>query len=55
MLSKQIQASEIIAYSDLGTEAIRRFSVVGFPVIVVNDCYGGDAYADGLAEYGPPN
>ena len=35
LLSKRIKKSDIIAYEDLGTEAIRRFEVEDFPVIVV--------------------
>lgn len=51
LLARQIQSAEVIAYSDLGTEAIRRLVVEDFPVIVVNDCHGGDAYADGRKQY----
>lgn len=51
LLSLHIKESEIIAYADLGAEAIRRLVVQDFPVIVVNDCYGGDAYNAGRARY----
>ena len=51
LLSLHIKESEIIAYSNLGAEAIRRLVVEDFPVIVVNDCYGGDAYESGRARY----
>jgi fumarate hydratase subunit beta len=51
LLSKHIKESEIVAYADLGAEAIRRLVVEDFPVIVVNDCYGGDAYESGRARY----
>jgi fumarate hydratase subunit beta len=44
LLSKSITASEVIAYDDLGTEAIRRLEVVNFPVIVVIDSEGTDLY-----------
>ena len=47
LLARQIKSAEIVAYADLGTEAIRRLEIEAFPVIVVNDCFGGDAYADG--------
>lgn len=44
LLSKSIQSSEVIAYDDLGTEAIRRLEVTDFPVIVVIDSEGTDLY-----------
>lgn len=44
LLSKCIVESEVIAYEDLGTEAIRRLHVEDFPVIVVADCAGGNLY-----------
>ena len=44
LLSKCIKSSEIIAYEDLGTEAIRRLEVENFPVIVVFDSEGNDLY-----------
>ena len=47
LLAQHIVASELIAYEDLGTEAIRRLEVRNFPVVVINDCHGGDAYAEG--------
>lgn len=47
LLARQITSAEVVAYPDLGTEAIRRLEVTDFPVIVVNDCHGGDAYATG--------
>ena len=51
MLSKRIKKSDIIAYEDLGTEAIRRLEVEDFPVIVVNDIYGNDLYIEGIKRY----
>ncbi len=51
LLAKRITSAEVIAYEDLGTEAIHRLTVVDFPAIVVNDRYGGDAYQDALKEY----
>ncbi|MFT5194972.1 MAG: fumarate hydratase subunit beta [Cellvibrionaceae bacterium] len=51
LLAQQITSADIIAYADLGTEAIRRLIVKDFPVIVVNDCHGGDAYADGRSRF----
>lgn len=51
LIAKRIVASEIVAYEDLGPEAIRRLEVVDFPVTVINDCRGGDAYAEGRKKY----
>jgi fumarate hydratase subunit beta len=47
LLSKKITESEVIAYEDLGTEAIRRLQVVDFPAIVVYDSRGNNAYGSG--------
>ena len=44
LLSKSIRSSEVIAYDDLGTEAIRKLEVENFPVIVVIDSEGTDLY-----------
>jgi len=44
LLSKHIVGAEIIAFDDLGTEAIRRLEVVDFPVVVAYDCHGGNVY-----------
>lgn len=44
LLSKCIKQSEVIAYDDLGTEAIRKLYVEDFPVIVVIDCEGNNLY-----------
>lgn len=44
LLSQHIVAAEVIAYEDLGTEAIRRLQVVDFPAIVAYDCYGSSVY-----------
>ncbi|MCR4655149.1 MAG: Fe-S-containing hydro-lyase [Lachnospiraceae bacterium] len=46
LLSKCIKKSEVIAYDDLGTEAIRKLTVENFPVIVVIDNKGNDLYED---------
>ncbi|MBW3625834.1 MAG: Fe-S-containing hydro-lyase [Armatimonadetes bacterium] len=51
LLSKRIQSAEVVAYEDLGPEAIYRLEVEEFPVVVVNDAYGGDAYREGTAQY----
>src|SRR5262245_57410720 len=51
VLSRHIKKAEFVAYEDLGTEAIRRLQVEGFPAIVINDCHGGDLYQDGQKQY----
>ena len=51
LIAKSIKKATVIAYDDLGAEALRRLEVVDFPAIVVNDMYGGDAYEDGLKQY----
>jgi fumarate hydratase subunit beta len=51
VLSRFIKKAEVVAYEDLGTEAIRRLEVESFPAIVLNDCHGGDLYQDGQKEY----
>lgn len=51
LLSRSILSSEIIAYEDLGTEAIRRLEIKDFPVIVVMDCLGNNLYETALQEY----
>ena len=51
LLGKCIKRSEIIAYEDLGAEAIRRLEVEDFPVVVVIDSKGNNLYETGRAEY----
>lgn len=51
LLSKSILSSEVIAYDDLGTEAIRRLEVKNFPVIVVIDCQGNNLYETAINDY----
>lgn len=51
LISRRILSSEILAYEDLGPEAIRRLEVRDFPVIVVNDTLGNDLYEQGVREY----
>lgn len=52
LLARCITAAEVVAYDDLGPEAIHRLTVVDFPAIVVNDAHGGDLYADAAGRYG---
>jgi fumarate hydratase subunit beta len=51
VLSRHIKKLEIVAYEDLGTEAIRRLEVDKFPAIVLNDSHGGDLYSEGQKQY----
>ncbi len=46
LLSKHITAAEIVAYDDLGTEAIRKLEVLDFPAVVAYDSHGQSVYAD---------
>ncbi|MBR1569064.1 MAG: Fe-S-containing hydro-lyase [Lachnospiraceae bacterium] len=51
LLSKCIQEAEVIAYEDLGTEAIRRLRVENLPAIVIADCEGGNLYETAVEDY----
>ncbi len=51
LISQSIEDAEVIAYPELGPEAIRRVKVKEFPCIVINDMYGGDLYQEGKKEY----
>lgn len=51
LIAKSIIKAEIVAYEDLGAEAIRRLEVKNFPAIIINDIYGGDLYEEGKAKY----
>jgi len=51
LASRSIKKAEVVAYGELGAEALRRLEVEDFPVTVVNDTYGGDLYEEGKAKY----
>jgi fumarate hydratase subunit beta len=51
LIAKTIKKAEIVAYADLGPEAIRILEVKDFPVIVVNDTKGNDLYQEGIKSY----
>ncbi len=51
LLARSVQKADIIAYQDLGAEAIMRLEVADFPVVVANDIYGNDLYRNGIAQY----
>jgi len=51
LISNSIVEAKIIAYPELGAEALRLLNVTDFPVTVINDIYGGDLYREGKAQY----
>lgn len=51
LLAKTIKGSKIIAYEELGPEAIRELKVEDFPAIVINDIYGRDLYQEGVNKF----
>jgi len=54
LISRAIKASEVIAYEELGPEAIRRLTVENFPAVVINDTARGDLYDEGIKQYQIP-
>lgn len=51
LIADRIRAVELIAYDDLGTEAVRRLTVEKLPLVVANDSYGADLYEQGRNAY----
>jgi len=51
LLNRHIKSAEVVAFEDLGTEAIRRLVVEDCLFIVVNDCHGGDLLEEGKRQY----
>ena len=51
LTARSVRQVDVIAYDDLGTEAIRRLVVEDFPAIVANDIHGGDLFEQGKAQY----
>ncbi len=51
LIARSIKEAKVIAYEDLGPEAVRELRVEDFPAIVINDRYGGDLYEQGVAKY----
>jgi fumarate hydratase subunit beta len=51
LISQCIKAAKVIAFPELGPEAIHRLEVVDLPTIVINDCQGRDLYEIGVAQY----
>jgi len=51
LIAQRIKKAQVMAYEELGAEALQKLEVEDFPVIVVNDMFGGDAYEDGKKKY----
>ena len=51
LLARRIKSAVIVAWEDLGAEAVRRLSVEDFPLVVVDDVHGNDLYEEGAARY----
>ncbi|HEX2913081.1 MAG TPA: Fe-S-containing hydro-lyase [Chloroflexia bacterium] len=51
LLSRCIKQAEVVAYPDLGPEAVFKLTVERFPAIVINDCHGGDLYASAMQQW----
>jgi fumarate hydratase subunit beta len=51
LLAQRVCAARVVAYEELGPEAIRELEVVEFPCVVINDIYGGDLYDEGRSQY----
>ena len=51
LLGERVREAQVVAFADLGTEAIHRLVIEEFPVVVVNDIAGGDLYEEGQARY----
>jgi fumarate hydratase subunit beta len=51
LLGQRVQSAEVVAFPDMGPEAIYRFVVDQFPAVVVNDIYGNDLYELGRRQY----
>ena len=51
LIAKRIIEAEVVAYEELGPEAVRRLKVDNFPVIVAQDCHGGNIFIEGVEKY----
>lgn len=51
LLAQRITDARVVAYEDLGAEAIHELQVKDFPAVVINDMYGADLYEEGRAKY----
>jgi fumarate hydratase subunit beta len=51
LVAKSITGNELVAWEELGAEAIRKLTVKDFPAIVVQDCHGGNLYVEGVKKF----
>jgi len=51
LLAQKIKSAEVVAWEDLGAEAVRRLIFQDFPLVVINDVFGNDLYEEGAARY----
>jgi len=51
LIAQRIKQCDVIAYEDIGAEALMKLVVEDFPVVVVNDCHGNDLYEEGMKKY----
>lgn len=51
LIAKKIVEAEVIAFEELGPEAVRKLRVENFPLIVINDCFGNDLYKEGVKQW----
>jgi fumarate hydratase subunit beta len=51
LLARSIKKAEVIAYPELGAEAVMRLAIEDFPAIVASDIYGGDLFSKARAKY----
>jgi fumarate hydratase subunit beta len=51
LIAKSIVGNDLVAWEELGAEAIRKYTVKDFPAIVVQDCHGGNLYQEGVKKY----
>jgi len=51
LLARKIKSAEVVAWEDLGAEAVRRLVFENFPLVVINDVFGNDLYEEGAARY----
>ena len=55
LLAQKIKSAEVVAWEDLGAEAVRRLVFEDFPLVVIDDVFGGDLYEEGVANYREEN
>jgi fumarate hydratase subunit beta len=54
LIARAVKSNKIVAYEELGPEAVRMLEVADFPVIVAQDCYGDDLFVEGVKKYSRP-